>query len=206
MKVWIVAWSPEPRDFGAALFESARMSLVLAGHQVRVSDLREDRFDPIGEPRTGTAGQDAEAADVAEERRKLAWCDVLILQFPFRRTGLPAVPQGWIDRVFGETPTGGPGRTFGNGPCRGKRAVLSLTIDGAPADYRPGGTYGDLGDLLRPIRRGLLGLLGFDGLSPQVTYSSETSAPEARTAALAGWRKRVRDLDAETPLDPADAW
>jgi NAD(P)H dehydrogenase (quinone) len=31
---------------------------------------------------------------------KLAWCDVLILQFPLASLGMLAILKGWVDRVF----------------------------------------------------------------------------------------------------------
>ncbi len=45
--------------------------------------------------KTGT-----QAADIADEQRKLLWADVVILQFPMWWYGMPAILKGWVDRVF----------------------------------------------------------------------------------------------------------
>ena len=43
---------------------------------------------------------------------KLAWCEVLIFQFPLWWLGLPAILKGWVDRVFAV------GRAYGGGGAR----------------------------------------------------------------------------------------
>lgn len=57
------------------------------------------------------------APELQVEMDKLAWCDVLILQFPLWWMGMPAIMKGWIDRVLAI------GRAYGGG--RYYRAVSS---------------------------------------------------------------------------------
>ena len=47
MKVLIVHAHPEPQSFNAALTRAAVTALLETGHEVTVSDLYADRFDPV---------------------------------------------------------------------------------------------------------------------------------------------------------------
>jgi putative NADPH-quinone reductase len=51
MKVFIVYAHHEPRSFNALLRERAVASLTASGHEVRVSDLYAQGFDPVAGPR-----------------------------------------------------------------------------------------------------------------------------------------------------------
>src|SRR5690242_12436488 len=116
MNVLIVCAHPEPTSFNAAMMWLARDTLTAQGHRVAVSDLYAMGFDPISDRRNFTTvanperlkQQDEEALasrtngyalDLQAEMDKLAWCDLLIFQFPLWWLGPPAILKGWIDRV-----------------------------------------------------------------------------------------------------------
>ncbi len=218
MNVLLIFAHPEPYSFNGAMLRTAIATLEAAGHQVQVSDLYAQSFEPVSDRRNFTTVQDATyfkqqreelyatahqgfAAEVETELQKLAWCEVLIWQFPLWWFGVPAVLKGWVDRVFAMGRAYGAGQLYETGVFRGKRALLSLTT-GSPAEaYQPGGLQGDLLGILRPIHRGMLQFIGFTVLAPHVVYGPARLSDEERAAALAAWATRLPGLAAEALLE-----
>jgi putative NADPH-quinone reductase len=220
MNILLVFAHPEPQSFNGALLRTAIATLETAGHQVQVSDLYAQPFEAVSDRRNFTTVQNAGyfkqqreevyatahqsfAAEVEAELQKLAWCDILIWQFPLWWFGVPAVLKGWVDRVFAMGRAYGAGQFYETGVFRGKRALLSLTTgSGSPAEaYQPGGLQGDLLGILRPIHRGMLQFTGFTVLVPHVVYGPARLSDEQRAAELAAWAARLPGLAEEAPLE-----
>src|SRR5437762_6361237 len=147
MRVLIVYAHPEPTSFNAAMMREAVAVLSAAGHEVIVSDLHAMGFDPVSDRRNfstvvdpGRLSQQIEEAhasahngyvpELQAEMDKLAWCDLLILQFHLWWLGLPAILKGWIDRVFALGRSYDGGGWFAPGVLTGERAVRSEHIGG----------------------------------------------------------------------------
>jgi putative NADPH-quinone reductase len=220
MNILLVFAHPEPQSFNGAMLRTAIATLEAAGHHVQVSDLYAQSFEPVSDRHNFTTVYDAAyfkpqkeevyatahqgfAAEVEAELQKLAWCEVMIWQFPLWWFGVPAILKGWVDRVFAMGRAYAGGRLYDTGVFRGKRALLSLTTgSGSPAEaYQPGGFQGDLLGILRPIHRGMLQFTGFTVLAPHVVYSPARLSMEERTAALATWAARLPTLAEEPPLE-----
>jgi putative NADPH-quinone reductase len=220
MNILLLFAHPEPQSFNGAMLRTAIATLEAAGHRVQVSDLYGQPFNPVSDRRNFTtvanaaffkqqkeelyaAAHQGFADEVEAELQKLAWCDVMIWQFPLWWFGVPAVLKGWVDRVFAMGRAYGAGQFYENGVFSGKRALLSLTTgSGSPAEaYQPGGLQGDLLGILRPIHRGMLQFTGFTVLAPQVVYGPARLTDEERAAALATWAARLPGLAAEAPLE-----
>ncbi len=217
MNILIVFAHPEPQSFNGALLRTAVATLEAAGHAVQVSDLYALPFEPLSNRYNFTTIHDAAyfkpqleelhatehhgfAADIETELQKLAWCDVLIWQFPLWWFSVPAVLKGWVDRVFAMGRAYSSSRIYENGPFQGKRALLSLTIGGRVENYQPGGLQGDLAGILRPIHRGILQFTGFTVLAPHVVYGPVRQSEAEREATLAAWAARLPGLATEAPL------
>src|ERR1051326_3562549 len=99
MRIFIVHAHHEPTSFNAAMTRTARDALAGHGHRVIISDLHAMGFEPVSDRRNFTSvanperlkQQDEEALasqtngyapDLQAEMDKLAWCDLLIFQFP----------------------------------------------------------------------------------------------------------------------------
>ncbi|MER2582157.1 MAG: NAD(P)H-dependent oxidoreductase [Candidatus Competibacter sp.] len=217
MNILIVHAHPEPKSFNAAMTATAHATLAATGHAVRLSDLYAMDFDPRSSRANFLAAKDPSyfkpqieeihasetdgfAPVLAEELDKLAWCELMIWQFPLWWFGLPAVLKGWVDRVFAMGRVYGGGHIYETGTQRGKRALLSLTT-GGPADaYQLGGFNGDIDGILRPIHRGMLQFVGFDVLAPHIVYQPVRLPAEERAAALDTWTERLRGIENEAPI------
>ena len=218
MNVFIVLAHPERRSFNGAMFDTAIETLRGAGHSVATSDLYRMGFDPVSSRHNFTTVKDPDylklqaeelhasehagfAPEVEAELAKMEAADLMIWQFPLWWFGLPAILKGWVDRVFAMGRTYGGGRIYDNGAFRGRRALLSLTTGGPQPAYQADGFNGDLGAILKPIHRGMLGFQGYSVLAPQVNFSAARVDDAQRQAWLAAWAHRLNAIEGEQPIE-----
>jgi NAD(P)H dehydrogenase (quinone) len=214
--VLIVYAHPEPRSFNGGLLRVAKQALAAGGHTVRISDLHAMNFDPVvrasdfkdfdaterldyfaEQKRSYAAGTLAD--DIAAEIEKVAWCDLMILQFPLYWFSVPAILKGWIERVFVPGFAFGGGSWYERGGLVGKRAMLAMTMAAYPEMMAPDGINGLLNVNLWPIQNGVLAFCGFDVLAPFVANAAPYADTSARTALLADYGRRLGSLQGETP-------
>ncbi len=223
MRVFIVHAHHEPASFNGALTREATAALVGAGHEVVVSDLYAMGFDPVSDRRNFTTVKDCArlrqqteeehaslhdgfTAELRAEMDKLAWCDVLVFQFPLWWFGLPAILKGWVDRVFAVGQAYGNRRWFDRGVFAGKRAMCSVTVGGLSAVYSEDGINGPISAILFPINHGILNFVGFTVIEPFVVFGPTRIDQEERVAHLARYRERVLGLaTAPTIVGPRTA-
>jgi NAD(P)H dehydrogenase (quinone) len=215
-RVLIVYAHPEHRSLNGAMLETAKHTLESAADEVRVSDLYAMHFDPVArasdfkdfgadrldyfseQKRAYMAGTLAD--DIATEIQKIAWCDLLILQFPLYWFSVPAILKGWFDRVFVPGFAFGSGKWYERGGLIGKRAMLAITMAAYPEMMAPDGLNGLLEVNLWPIQNGVLAFCGFDVLAPFVADSVPYSDDSARAGIIADYGRRLAGLGNETPL------
>lgn len=101
MRALVVYCHPNPASLGAAARDRAIQGLETADHEVRVTDLYADGFEPAltaAERRSHREpGISPELQSYADD---LAWAEALVLVYPTWWSGLPAMLKGWIDRVW----------------------------------------------------------------------------------------------------------
>lgn len=232
--VLIVYAHPEKTSFSGALAESARAALAAAGHEVVVSDLYAEGFDPeagrhdflsCADPRrfhyqseqAHAASKGAFCDEITREQGRVAAADVLILAFPLWWGAPPAILKGWFERVLAYGFAYVDGARFDTGLFRGRRALLGVTTGGTTVRFGPDGVYGRIDRVLWPVQRLTLQYMGYTTEEPFVAYAApRVSDAEraryleqfaARAVATAG--KRIdRSGRPERPLDlvPKGAW
>jgi NAD(P)H dehydrogenase (quinone) len=223
MRVFIVHAHPEPTSFNGALTRVATEALAATGNDVIVSDLYAMQFDPVSDRRNfvtvrdpvrlhqqseeeHASRHDGYSADLQAEMDKLAWCDVLIFQFPLWWFGAPAILKGWVDRVFAVGRAYGGRRWFDAGVFVGKRAMCSVTVGGSSAVYSERGMNGPISAVLFPINHGILNFVGFAVIEPFVVFGPSRMSQEERAAHLSRYRQRVQALlSARTLIGPKTA-
>jgi NAD(P)H dehydrogenase (quinone) len=212
MRVFIIHAHPEPESFNGAMTREATTALTSAGHEVVVSDLYAMGFDPVSDRRNfvtvkdpsrfrqqteeaHASEHDGYAPELQAEMDKLAWSDMLILQFPLWWLGLPAILKGWVDRVLAVGRAYGGGRYYDKGVFAGKRAMCALTTGGPPAAFSEQGMYGrSVAEVLFPIHHGILAFCGFTVIEPFVVHGPVRISDEERAAHLARYRARLLEL------------
>lgn len=216
MNVLIVHAHPEPKSFNGALTATARRFLSAGGHHVVVSDLysmkwraesSRENFTTVADPvyykqqfeEHFAVDNDGFAPDVEAEVQKLFACDLLIFQFPLWWFSMPAILKGWVDRVFVRGKVYGDGRMLSTGMLAGRRALISLTTGGPQNLYSPDG-IGDLEQTLFHINFGVLRFVGFDVLSPVISWAPAHIGEEGRLALLDQYERRLAGIQTDVPL------
>jgi NAD(P)H dehydrogenase (quinone) len=218
MKVFIVHAHPEPASFSGALTDRATTSLRDAGHEVVVSDLYRmgwearsgrDNFITTGNPNfykqqleeRYAAENNGFALDIKAEQEKLFNCDLLIFQFPLWWFGVPAILKGWVDKVFAFGHVYDYENMLDSGHLSGRKAMVSVTT-GAPASQytNDANGLGAIGDILYPVNFGTFRFVGFDPLSPFVSWAPSQVSHEERERILDEYEGRLAGAFDETPI------
>jgi len=101
MRVLVVFSHPNPESLAGAALASVLAGLARTDHEVRVTDLYADGFEPVmsADERLSHAepGVGRELQRYADD---LAWAEALVLVYPTWWSGQPAMLKGWIDRVW----------------------------------------------------------------------------------------------------------
>jgi NAD(P)H dehydrogenase (quinone) len=211
LNVLLVYAHPEPTSFCAALKDNARRALLARGHTVEVSDLYAEGFNPVAGRHDFTDAADPArfhyqseqlhasktsgfAPEVAREQARLLRADLLIFIFPLWWGGLPAILKGWFDRVCAYGVAYAEGKRFDQGYFVGRRAMLTLSTGGTPERFSPGGTYGDIREVLYSVERCILAYLGLEVVEPFVAYAAPRVDDAARAQVLRQWEARLIEI------------
>jgi putative NADPH-quinone reductase len=102
MKVLVVYCHPVEGSFVSAVRDRVLAGLDRAGHEVRLTDLYADGFEPRMSAFERLHHKDAPEAkpEILPSAADLAWCEALVLVYPTWWAGQPAMLKGWIDRVW----------------------------------------------------------------------------------------------------------
>ncbi|MBM0237420.1 NAD(P)H-dependent oxidoreductase [Micromonospora sp. ATA32] len=208
MRALIVHAHPEPTSFTSALRRTAETTLRELGHEVQVSDLHAEGFDPVAgrhdfvtvadperfhyqSEQRHAAQYDGFAADIAREQERVAASDLFVFTFPIWWGGPPAILKGWFDRVMAYGFAYEDGMRFDTGFLRGRSALMGIVTGGTPPRFSADGTYGDINQVLWPVRRCMLEYLGLDAPDPFVAYAAPRMDDGARADYLAAWRRQL---------------
>lgn len=203
MNILIVFAHPEPRSFCGALKDVAVETLAGLGHQVSVSDLYGQSFQPVGgradfdhPSADGPFNYQAEQrrayetasyeADLAAEQEKVRAADLIMLNFPLWWFGAPAILKGWIDRVMSVGFAYDSDRRFDKGGLRGRKGMVTVTT-GSPSERFTsdgGHAYASMEHTLLPFQRGLFPYVGMEALPPFVAFAVARVPDDTRRSYL----------------------
>jgi NAD(P)H dehydrogenase (quinone) len=201
LKVLLVLAHPNPQSFNAALVQHACQHLVQAGHQVQISDLYAQSFDPVlSQAELSDSLLGKYRPEVKAEMDRLAWADLLVLQAPDWWYGLPAILRGWFDRVLAYGFAYREGCEFETGLLRGKRVVISLTVGGS-GDYVAQHPLRSVDNLLKPIHYGVLAYCGFEVLPPFLVHAPKEMSVSERVQTLEAFGQYLLQTPNLAPLD-----
>lgn len=203
MNVLIIHAHENIESFSSALAETAKNYFTEKGHSVTISDLYSKGFNPVAGKHDFKEPSNAEhykyaleqfkanssnsfADDVKQEMEALVNADVLILNFPLWWFDMPAILKGWVDRVLAYGfAYGGEYGLYADGRFKGKKAFLSITTGSPASFYTADGAHGrSLENILRNINEGILGLVGYEVLTPFIGYCVSRIPEEERKEIL----------------------
>jgi NAD(P)H dehydrogenase (quinone) len=211
MNTLIVYANPEPTSFSAALKDAACKTLIAHGHEVVVSDLYAENFNPVAGRHDFTTVADAGrfhyqqeqlkasqeqgfSSELVREQKRVADADLFIFVYPLWWGGMPAILKGWFDRVLAYGFAYADGKRFDSGFFKGRHGVVALTTGGTPERFSDGGVYGPIEDLLYPHRRTMLEYLGLEVAPSFVAYAAPRVSQAEREKYLADWSDQLTAL------------
>ena len=190
MKLFFLIGHENPKSLSHSLMVHAKKNLEAENHEVIISDLYAQGFNPVGGKRDFLFKADDEihylgmqekaslekkfAPDITAEMRKICLSDALIIFFPLWWYSYPAIIKGWFDRVLANGfAYGGAGGSYEMGNLGGKAASAVITVDGTKENFSPAGKYKQvISETLYPLMHGTLRYTGFRTLDPLLIYES----------------------------------
>ena len=128
-KIFLVYSHYNDKSFNAAIKETFTKTAEENGHEVDCVDLYKEKFDPIfvGEKPT---------PEVLDHRKRIEQSDIITLVAPIWNFRMPAILEGWIDKVLAPPWAFKFKKLFGNygypiGNLKGKKAIVFCTY-GSP--------------------------------------------------------------------------
>lgn len=218
MKIFIVYAHPEPTSFNGALKDRAVDTLSQAGHEVAVTDLYADQYNPSGgrndflqmaDPnrfdyqveQKHAADTNSFSPEITRDQERLFWCDFLIFQYPLWWFGPPAILKGWVDRTLAFGKIYDLGHRYETGLLKGRTGMVSVTTGGPEERFGgPGAPYDTLESYLRIMEFGCIEYMGMTLAERFVSWSAARVDQVAREAYLDHWAAHLLRVTSEAEL------
>ena len=128
-KIFLVYGHYNDSSFNAAIKNEFIKQSELNGNQVDVVDLYKEKFNPV-------FSGEAPDAEVLNHRKRIEECDTIVLIAPIWNFRMPAIVEGWIDKVLSPPWAYTFKKLFGNygypiGRLKQKKAIIFCTY-GSP--------------------------------------------------------------------------
>lgn len=138
-RAYVVFCHPTHDSLAGAALERVLAGLRTSGHEVRVSDLYAEGFQPaftaddLVHHHVDHRSRPDLRPDMATYIEHLRWCDTLVLVHPTWWSGQPAMLKGWIDRIFvsGVAWTMPPGAVRIHPALTNVRRIVAVTTHGS---------------------------------------------------------------------------
>ena len=128
-KVFVVYGHYDDKSFNAAIKQTFIKTAKQKGHEIDCVDLYKEKYDPVfagGEP----------TPDVLDHRKRIEKCSTIVLIAPIWNFRMPAIVEGWIDKVLAPPWAFRFKRLVGNwgypvaGAMKNKKAIVSMSYGG----------------------------------------------------------------------------
>ncbi|MDC0216063.1 NAD(P)H-dependent oxidoreductase [Candidatus Pelagibacter sp.] len=128
-KIFLVYGHYDDKSFNAAIRDTFIKTVEKNGNQVDSVDLYKEKFDPV------FAGEQS-GQDVLNHRKRIDNCNIIVLIAPIWNFRMPAIVEGWIDKVLAPPWAFSFKRLVGNygypqGHLKDKKAIIFCTY-GSP--------------------------------------------------------------------------
>ena len=128
-KIFIVYGHYNDQSFNAAIKNTFIKTSEEKGHEIDCVDLYKEKFDPV------FSGEKPDSV-VIDHQKRIEKSDVIVLIAPIWNFRMPAIVEGWIDKVLAPPWAFKFKKIFGNygypvGNLKGKKAVVFCTY-GSP--------------------------------------------------------------------------
>ena len=153
-KIFLVYGHYDDQSFNAAIRDTFIKTAEEKGNKIDLVDLYKEKFDPV------FSGQEPDA-EVLDHRNRIEKCDVIVLIAPIWNFRMPAIMEGWIDKVLAPPWAFTFMKLIGNygyplGNLKNKKAIIFCTY-GSP---RMAITTFFLNLPIRRLKRGVFHICG----------------------------------------------
>ena len=187
-KIFLVYSHYNDKSFNASIKDTFVKTVQDNGHQVDVVDLYKEKFDPI------FAGEKP-SLEVLDHRKRIEQSDVITLVAPIWNFRLPAIAEGWIDKVLAppwaftfKKLVGNYGYPVGN--LKGKKVIIFCTYGSPQFAIR---TF-FLNMPTKRLKRGVFNLCGINDIVYKRFFSVPFVTDEKRKKFLEEVQKTAQDV------------
>ena len=182
MKILIVFTHPNPNSFNHALLEKISAGLKQSGHEVKVKNLYQEKFNPVlDSDDLSQLHDDSIPTRIAAEQEQLLWADGLIFIYPLWWFTPPAMLKGWFDVVLSNGVAFEYSDKGAKGLLKHKKALVMITA-GASEDWFQQNNALEIS--YRPITDGTLAFCGIENVSHEIYYDIVNRSDEERAEIL----------------------
>ena len=176
------------KSFNAAIKDTFIETAKKLGHTVDCVDLYKENFNPI------FAGEKPDET-VLDHRKRIEEADAIVLIAPIWNFRMPAIVEGWIDKVLSPPWAFSFKKIFGNygypiGNLKGKKAIVFCTYGSPQFAFR---TF-FLNMPTKRLRRGVFNICGISDVINRRYFSVPFVSDEKRKKFLDDVRNTVEKL------------
>ena len=187
-KIFLVYSHYNDKSFNAAIKDAFIKAAEENGHKVDCIDLYKEKFDPVfagGEP----------SSEVLDHRKRIEQSDVITLVAPIWNFRMPAILEGWIDKVLAPPWAFSFKKLFGNygypvGNLKGKKAIVFCTYGSPQFAIR---TF-FLNMPTKRLRRGVFNICGITDVIYKRYFAVPFVSDEKRKKFLEDVKKTVKNI------------
>ena len=183
-KIFIVYGHYNDKSFNASIKDTFIQTVKDNGNEVDIVDLYKENFNPV------FAGEKPDN-EVLDHRKRIEGSDVIVLVAPIWNFRMPAILEGWIDKVLAPPWAFSFKKLFGNygypiGNLKGKRAIVFCTYGSPQFAIR---TF-FLNMPTKRLRRGVFNICGIT----DVVYKRFFAVPFVKDEQRKKFLEEVKDI------------
>ena len=187
-KIFLVYGHYNDKSFNSSIKQTFINVAKKYNHKVDLVDLYKEKFDPVFD---GSAPDEI----VLNHRQRIENCDVIAMIAPIWNFRLPAIAEGWIDKVLAPPWAFTFKKLFGNygypvGKLKGKKAIIFCTYGSPQFAIR---TF-FLNMPTKRLKRGVFNLCGITDITYKRFFSVPFVNHEKRLKFLETVKKTVHKL------------
>ena len=187
-KVFLVYGHYNDKSFNAAIKDTFIETAEKEGHFVDCVDLYKEKFDPV------FAGEKPDKV-VLDHRQRIEKCNVIVLVAPIWNFRMPAILEGWIDKVLAPPWAFKFKKLFGNygypiGNLKGKKAIVFCTYGSPQFAIR---TF-FLNMPTKRLRRGVFNICGINDVIYKRYFAVPFVSDDKRKKFLEDVKKTAKNL------------
>lgn len=213
LNVFLVSAHEDPRSVSGAMQNATLSVLARSGHNIRQTNLYAQEFNPIASKLDFNTSSGVHASYILEQQRaintgsgfspdiqaemdKLKQSDLLILNFHLYWSAPPAVISGWLQKVLAMGFAWGANQRYQNGLMRGKKALVTCTVDDPISYYSPEGMHGaTVHQHLYGLLHSTLAFCGFDVLEPVIILNTIASTQQEKDTDIAEYSRLLQSIE-----------